>query len=86
MEQFVPPVGRSARVVNFGVGEALPPVRLRRFAYLPLSAGERSPGIGTFPPLPNGRGPRGPPTGYPLPGEVSVFVTIQEKAMPGPGK
>ncbi len=41
MEQFVPSVGLSARVVDFGVGEALPPVRLRRFAYLPLSAGER---------------------------------------------
>ena len=32
MEQFVPPVGLSARVVNFGVGEALPRVRLRKFA------------------------------------------------------
>ena len=55
MEQFVPPVGLSARVVNFDVGEALPPVRLRKFAYLSLRAGVRFQGSGPSPSLPNGR-------------------------------
>ena len=87
MEQFVPPVGLSARVVNFGVGGALPPVRLRKFAYLSLRAGVRFQGSGPSPSLPNGRAVLvDHPTRYPFPGEVSVLVTIQEKAMPGSGR
>ena len=87
MEQFVPPVGLSARMVNFGVGEALPPVRLRKFAYLPMSACERCTRDLDLPlATQRTRDPRGPPTHYPFPGEVSPFVTIQEKAMPGSGR
>jgi hypothetical protein len=87
MEQFVPSVGLSARVANIGVGEALPPVRLRKlptYRWAPVSG---SPGIWTFPlAAERPRGPRGPPTCYPFPGEMSPFVTIQEEAMPGSGR